>query len=59
MQIAQILRFVVDRELDGPVVTLETAVSQNLRGRSRDYEFGLSAMRAHWQSGLATYSPCS
>jgi NTE family protein len=21
-------------------------------GHSRDYEFGLSAMRAHWQSGL-------
>jgi NTE family protein len=22
------------------------------QGHSRDYEFGLSAMRTHWQSGL-------
>ena len=26
--------------------------SKAFEGRSRDYEFGLHAMREHWQSGL-------
>jgi NTE family protein len=26
--------------------------SKGNEGHSKDYEFGLSAMRAHWQSGL-------